>query len=223
MGCLYDNGPDFGTRLDAGDDGAQEVTLLFNFPFYGTNYTNIWVNANGNLTLGFPDGTFSPTISYFKSSSLPRISPYWIDLDQRCFPSPDGVYAKSLPDRLIVTYFNVPYYYCGNHPPINTFQVVLFNTGLIRFAYSTLDNTLPAGDASLTFPLVGVASGSNGPSSIFKYDPPANTDPDQTVTGPTGFLDQNNQFLDWVYNGTNYDLVLTPCFGLVRGIPFFEE
>lgn len=221
MGCLFDNGPDFGTRLAVGDDTSQLVnfTMGFTFPFYGIVYTSVFVNANGNLTFEQLSNNALPSFQEFIDGP-PRISPFWIDLDTTCLPSTNGVFVKQLPDRLIVTYLRDAYFPCPNHPQINTFQVVLFNTGLIRFAYSTLDNNLPLGSS---FPLVGVASGSGGPSSIFQYNPPANSNPNQTVTGPTGFLDQNNQFLDWVFDGTNYDLLLIPCVQSTRGIPFLLE
>ena len=220
MGCFFDSGPDFGTRLDVGDDGSQLVnfTMGFTFPFYGIVYNSVFVNSNGNLTFNTPSSLFVPTFEDFIDGP-PRIAPYKIDLDTTCLPPTNGVFVKQFPDRLIVTYLRDAYFFCPNNPQINSFQVVLFNTGLIRFAYCTLDNTLPAGDFIPSFPLVGVASGDGGPSSIFQYNPPANFNPQQTVVGPTGFLDQNNQFLDWQFNGNNYDLLLLPCLPFIVSCP----
>ncbi|MFZ0371629.1 MAG: HYR domain-containing protein [Halobacillus sp.] len=220
MGCFFDSGPDFGTRLDVGDDDSQLVnfTMGFTFSFYGIVHNSVFVNSNGNLTFNTASSEFTPTFPDFINGP-PRIAPYWIDLDTTCLPPTNGVFVKQFPDRLIVTYLRDAYFSCPANPQINTFQVVLFNTGLIRFAYCTLDNTFPAGDANPSFPLVGVASGYGGPSSIFRYNPPANFDPQQTVVGPPGFLDENNEYLDWQFNGNNYDLLLHPCLPFSDSCP----
>ena len=48
-----------GTILPVGDDDAVEVGLSsFAFPFQGTNWSSVFVNANGNLTFGAPNADF---------------------------------------------------------------------------------------------------------------------------------------------------------------------
>lgn len=206
MPCLFNEGPDFGTNLNFADDDFAEVdfTENFTFSFYGTTYSSVYINSNGNLTFGGPDTAYTPSFDRF-INNLPRIAPYWIDLHPSFAGVGGGVFYQQLPDRFIVSYIYLPYYFGAFHPPINTFQVVLYNTGMIGFGYDTLDNTFPAGDADPAFPLVGLASGAGGSSSIFEYNPPENFTPLQTVNGPKGELNQTQLF--WIYNGDDYILI----------------
>lgn len=202
--AFFDNRPTSNARrLQTGDDNFEEFNLGFPFTFYGVTYQSVFVNQNGNLTFNVGSSDFTPTPEEFRDGP-PRIAPYWIDLDPRCSPSQPikGAFVKSLPDRFIVTYLNNPYFNCNNqnpiHPPINTFQVVLFRSGLIGFAYRSVDNRLPAGDAGPEFPLVGVASGSGGLSNTLQY--------------PSGSLRviNSNTVLIYQFNGNNYDLTQLP-------------
>ncbi|WP_173917522.1 hypothetical protein [Halobacillus sp. Marseille-Q1614] len=207
MGCLLHQGNNFGTPVFLGDDGFSQVNFTqgFTFSFYGANYTSLFVNSNGNLTFNAGDGDFFETIADFINDNNPRIAALWDDLN------PNGnVFVKQLSDRFIVTWVNVPEW---PNTGSNTFQIVLYDSGSIGFGYENLDST----DG-----LVGVASGNGGPSSVFTYDPPTNTSPDDTVTGPTGSLDDNNTILFWSYNGTNYELAEEPCLDISCSSDIFE-
>lgn len=198
MSCLFDT--DFGTQIFLGDDASQLVLFSqgFKFSFYGITHNDVFVNANGNLTFGAPSSDYNPTFNVFEFGP-PRIAPYWTDLMP---PFGGGVFVKQLPDRFIVTWYNIPYFFIG-FPPINTFQIVLCSNGLISFGYDTLDNNnRPVSTNTI---LIGVASGFGGSSSIFSYNPPLNFDPQQTVEGPQGILDNTQLF--WIYNGSEYILI----------------
>lgn len=192
MSCLIFDGPDFGTQLLLGDDDFQFVPFSqgFSFSFYGNTYAGVYVNSNGNLTFNAGDTNFVENFGNFINDNNPRIAPIWDDFNPA---TGGGVFVQQFPDRFIVTWLNVPEFFATGS---NTFQVVLFSSGLIGFGYEQLDSN----DG-----LVGVASGNGGPSSIFRYDPPANFDPQETVDGPEGQLDNTQLF--WIYNGTDYILI----------------
>ena len=47
--------PTVGGDLGLGDDDTAEVALPFSFPFLGNDYGSIFVNSDGNITLGAGD------------------------------------------------------------------------------------------------------------------------------------------------------------------------
>lgn len=64
-------------NLDLTDDGSVLIALPFEFVFYGEPHSEIWVNANGNIS-------FNQSVGSFKSEQfpivVPMIAPFWTDL-----------------------------------------------------------------------------------------------------------------------------------------------
>ncbi|MBI4468974.1 MAG: hypothetical protein HY650_06610, partial [Acidobacteria bacterium] len=124
------------TRLSLADDASSSQALGFNFPFYNVNRTTAFVNSNGNLTFGSGDADSTPSIAEFASGS-PRIAPLWNDFNPATTVNPNGVFYRSAagPTRAIFTWTSVPEFNTTNS---NTFQVVLFSDGRIRFTYGAM-------------------------------------------------------------------------------------
>lgn len=216
MACLIYPGPEYGTEITNCDDCYQKVDFTegFIFPYYGNNYNSVYISSNGFLTFDFGESSTGGTILGFIAGQ-PRISPYWVDLFPLAAPAGGGVFYKQFPDRFVVTWVQVPYWFgAGGISPYNTFQVVLYDTGRIGFAYDDLDNTTLI-DTN-RYALVGVAAGYDGDSCVFKYEPPENFDPDETVDGPEGELDGNLLFFDFV----DSECTMTVRSCATRGIPF---
>ena len=163
-GALSFNG-NLGTNLGLGDDASVPQPLAFTFPYFGSNRSNLFIGSNGYLTF---DG--SSTLAHFNNGSVTslgtdlsavldcfagggcfgRIAVLW----QNWNPSAGGgVFANSMADRLIVTWNNVPLFGTATFA---TFQVVLFNTGVIQMNYQNVTIT-PGGGY-----LVGISPGSSG-------------------------------------------------------------
>src|SRR5262249_54716060 len=72
---------------------------------------------------------------------LPRIAPYWHDLDARAATTsgPNGIFLRKDSDRVVITWNNIRDF--PNDPSVDTgvhrFQVTLFNTGRITFTYNS--------------------------------------------------------------------------------------
>ena len=135
-----------GIPLTLGDDDFVQMDLGFTFPFQGQNYTDVFVNANGNLTFGSQDTTFfnwEETVPDFLAGP-PRIAPLWDDLS----PNAGGlVIFKEGTNCVRVSFQDVPEF---PNSGSNTFSVVFDVLGNIQFDYGAL--SAPDG-------LVGITQG----------------------------------------------------------------
>jgi hypothetical protein len=148
---------------DDGSTGFIDVTSVFpdGMNFFGTSYTGIYINNNGNITFAAPLSTFTP-FSLTGATSNPMIAPFFADVDTRGSPvpgpTPGGnstgsnlVYYDLDPatGTITITWDDVGYY--GSHTDkLNAFQLLIYNTGDgnfdFEFRYENLDWT--TGDAS---------------------------------------------------------------------------
>lgn len=116
------------------DDDSRAVALPFPFPFFGTSYTQTWVDSNGMLTFTAGDTDYSGSYGHF-ATGPPAIAPLFTDLDPS--QSAAGVRVLAEADRLVVTWSNVPL--AGSfglaNPPAQNFQVRLYPDGHIEMAY----------------------------------------------------------------------------------------
>jgi MYXO-CTERM domain-containing protein len=123
---------DFGTdSLARGDDSISvAVDLTPAFPsgidYFGTRYTELYVNTNGNLSFVEALSTFTPDA--FPQTSRPIIAAWWADVDTRGLidgePDRNLVYYAVTPGRLVATWIDVGYY--SNHVDLlNAFQIIL--------------------------------------------------------------------------------------------------
>ena len=70
------------TSLPANDDGfAGPVNTGFTLSFFGANFTQLFVNNNGNVTFGAGLTAFTP--GPIQGGGTPIIAPFWADVDTR--------------------------------------------------------------------------------------------------------------------------------------------
>ena len=116
----------FTNVLPANDDGSTgQVNLGFTANINGTNYTQTFVNNNGNITFNNPLGTFTP--SAISSGAFgPIIAAYFADVDTRA-PGSDPVrYGSAMlggHNVFGVNYINVGVF--ASLPIFNSFQMIL--------------------------------------------------------------------------------------------------
>ena len=118
-----------GTPLGIPSGGSRPVDLPFLFPFFGQSASQVFVNADGNLTIGAPDlGPGERGLGRFLGGP-PRIAPFFAALD----PSRGGTIAAQLfPERASFVWSGVP---GGGQINRNTFQATLYASGAIDFVY----------------------------------------------------------------------------------------
>src|SRR5262245_31319547 len=145
--------PVVGDPLALTDDSTVNLTLQFSFPFLGVNYSNLFVNSDGNLTFAAGDGATASRDAVRLIKGPPRIAPLLLDLNVE---SGGAISASSRADCVTITWTNVPEFGTAN---ANTFQVTLEASGRIEFVYGSLGSTTPVDHS-----VVGVAKGNlDGP------------------------------------------------------------
>jgi hypothetical protein len=124
------------TNWAAGDDSTTIVNLGFTFPFGSVsspnNTTQVYINSNGGLSLSSWSGYGNVALP---TSPATIIAPYWDDLN----PTQGGTIKYDTlgsvgNKRFVATWNQVPLY--SNSNSKCTFQIVLYETGSIRFRYS---------------------------------------------------------------------------------------
>ena len=124
-----------GTVLDLEDDDFSRIELPFEFPFYGTNYSRLYVQSDGNVTFIYPEASSTARSFSRVAGGPPNISPFFRDLD----PSRGGRVLLQLEgDRLMVTWDQVPVFVETGTGSPQTFQVSLDSTGGIEFRYGSI-------------------------------------------------------------------------------------
>jgi len=167
-GAIHDSGL-FTNVLPANDDGSTGlVNLGFTANINSTNFTQTYVNNNGNVTFTNPLGTFTPS-AISGGAFGPIIAAFFADVDTRAAGSLPVTYGSTTLGGFNV--FGVDYIHVGvfpSQPIFNDFQMILTDrsdTGAgnfdIQFNYDTVvweagtASNAPAGGLGGTSALVG--------------------------------------------------------------------
>lgn len=118
------NGANVGLTTGRNDDGFRgPIPLGFTLTnFFGSDYTQFFVNNNGNITFNQGLSTFTPQGP--QGATQPVIAPFFADVDTRGLLSGVVYVNTSIANEVIVTWDHVGYY--NSHDNLlNTFQLVL--------------------------------------------------------------------------------------------------
>ena len=154
--AAFNYSSDLGSRVLSTDDGYAEVALPFSFPYYQQRFSRIAVSANGRI-VPLADTDSLPAEPDYSN----RLSTGILVLNDDLSPAPvsdGGVWVRSEPDFVQVTWVAVPYahQYPSETPAALRFQAKLYSTGRIEFHYlnNEIGDTLYDFGASAT---VGIA------------------------------------------------------------------
>ncbi len=152
-GNLFDAG--LATSLvGQGDDTRWSHGLPFPFPFFGVEYSTVWVSSNGLLTFG--GGVSGWYESSDQPGALPFIAPFATDLvTNGGVQSGEGVYFHDGVDRFTVLWRAEEF---GQTNPVNV-AVSLFPDGIIRFDYGPGNQLMGASGTGPHHATVGVGRG----------------------------------------------------------------
>src|SRR5262249_13287184 len=124
-----------------GDDDSQEIAFPAGFPFFGTTYASVWVNTDGNITLGEPDFASSDGDKARHVLGPPRLSALLHDWNPQNALNPAGsgsihAVVKTDPDRLVATWDGVADFEGGIS---STFQLTLHSSGAVEITFEEKD------------------------------------------------------------------------------------
>ncbi len=155
--------------LPAEDDAPSQVgNLGFTINFFGVRASSVFVNNNGDITIGQPLSQFTPTSLNSNNGGIPIIAPFFADVDTRVGPVVTyGAGTLCGLPAFAVNYIGVGYF--DMHlDKTNSFQVILIDrsdTGQgnfdIEFNYNSI--RWETGDAS------GGTNGLGGESARVGY------------------------------------------------------
>lgn len=136
-----------GERVVLEDTDSVAVALPgWEFPFFGESYGTVYVDADGNLTFGASGADWRHDFLRLLNGP-PRIAVFYADLYPPGAQGEAGVYVRTFPERLRVTWLRVPRWSDGKEI---TAQVTLFASGRIQLLY---------GDMTEVSAIVGISPG----------------------------------------------------------------
>ncbi len=122
-----------------GDDDSRAIPLPFPFTFYGTVYTQIFVNSDGNATFGAGDSASLDRSLGRMSSGPPRIAPLYADLNPSDALSSVSVLATA--SRFTINWTGVPEFSSTKTGLKETFQLRLYPDSHIEISWSGINTT----------------------------------------------------------------------------------
>ena len=114
-----------GSRIQIGYGQSATLELAFPFRFFGDTHRTVQVLHGPMILLGEEIGTKS----WGGYDPKPAIAPLLMNFDMN---RGGGIYVKNQPDRLTVTWNDLPEH---GHANRNTLQLVLYGDGSIEFSY----------------------------------------------------------------------------------------
>ncbi len=133
VGTLYE--------FDNNDESGEVINIGFDFPFYGQNRDQLFINPNG--WIGFGDDSNAWDNTSIPSNSAPRsaIFGFWDDLNpinNNCNSCSGEVLYHSNDDRMVVWFNDVAHWPTNFENSFYDFQIVIFKTGEIKFNYNNM-------------------------------------------------------------------------------------
>jgi hypothetical protein len=148
---------DRGDRIEIGDDDSRQIDLPFSFRFYGVDYTQVFLNSDGNLTFTRAESSSTARSLGRFLEGPPRIAIDFVDLDPSAASGDAGVYLLVEPEMVRVTWLEVPEFDVSNS---NTLQLTLYPHGRITMGYDGV---------AATDGIVGVSPGGPGTVNLVDY------------------------------------------------------
>ena len=121
-GCYITPDASYTLAMAPNDDlSSGLIAIPFNFCLYGTNYTNLYINNNGNISFGTAYGTFSSSSFPFAPNVM--VAPFWGDVDTRG----TGTVKYKITSTALYVNWDAVGYFNTMTDKVNTFQLIITN------------------------------------------------------------------------------------------------
>jgi hypothetical protein len=212
------------------DDGSTNVpSIPFMINFYGTTFSSLYVNENGNITFNAPFDIYVGSICFDPSISLAEmatkyglniIAPFWGDVDTRNQCSALVTYGINTVNGHVAFGANWAYvgYFKKQADKLNAFQLILIDR-----------SDIAAGDFDLEFNYdqiqweSGAASygpnGLGGDAARVGYASPSNSGFEFNGSGTDGALLDSNSTTGLIYHDFNSAVPGRYVFQFRNGLP----
>lgn len=118
------------TPLNLGDDNTRQVSLGFEFEYWGQTFTDVWVSSNGFVSFQGP-ANLCCNGQPLEQAQRNTIYAYWSDL----ISFTGNPYYRISEGSALFGWYGVQEYGTNNQ---NTFEIGLFSNGNIQFNYGSL-------------------------------------------------------------------------------------
>jgi hypothetical protein len=175
--------------------GYWTYTLPFAFPFYGVNYTQVYVSARGFIQFGSATNASDNSNSSDKLAANIRIAPLWDDLSTT--GAGDDIFVDTTVAGRVTIRWNATLSANRNDAQ---FAATLFSDGRIQFHYGT-------GNTGLT-PTIGISRGDGFFIKLSRYD--AATSLSQVNSVEWRLTDRSRSIVDlgaYEFRGSSLDVV----------------
>ena len=124
------------------DNYNGPFNIGFNFSFYGSTYSQVYISDNGFITFSDPGGSFPFNLT-LPNASAPddMLAVFWDDL-QNDSPAYGGVFYKTIgtaPNRKFIVHWYLNNYQGPPNPGQIEFEVILYETtNLVKYQYGQI-------------------------------------------------------------------------------------
>ena len=130
------------------DDASWALTLPWPFPFYGVDYTSVYVCSNGYLDFASNAADWQNGVSTLRSNV--RIAPLWDDLVT--WGTGEDIFITQATDYVVIRWAAETWSGGAGGAPVNV-EVVLHRDGAVQFNYGEAHSNLT--------PTIGISAGDN--------------------------------------------------------------
>ena len=154
----YVSPPNSATTVTLGDDDSIFVNIGFTFEFYGTSYTQCYINSNGNITFGSSDSDFTESVSDLATGPR-RVAAWWDDLS----PNQWGTVAYESDTDAFSSDFTVWWSNIAEFGPtgLNSFSARLHTSNIVIIGTQDYDVYVDIGSMDSSDGLVGISPGAS--------------------------------------------------------------